>query len=98
MLFCIHLPPDPFRMLACLRLKSRPEHRWWALDLQGLELRMCDIKLSPSLLGKLATYASGKPECLKAVTRVLPDLCQVRSCSILQQQATNHLPPSTPSK
>jgi hypothetical protein len=61
--------------LAYLGLKLRPYHVY--LHLQGLELQMCDIKLSPSLLGKLATYASGKPENLKAVTRVLPELCQV---------------------
>ncbi|KAK9918840.1 hypothetical protein WJX75_007441 [Coccomyxa subellipsoidea] len=56
----------------CIAGEMLVKHMWYT----GLELQMCDIKLSPSLLGKLATYASGKPENLKAVTRVLPELCQ----------------------
>jgi len=47
------------------------------MHVQGLQLPMADIRLSPRLLARLATYASGKAECVKAVTRVLPELCQV---------------------
>lgn len=48
------------------------------VHVQGLQLPMSDIRLSPRLLARLAMYASGKAECVKAVTRVLPELCQVR--------------------
>ncbi len=45
--------------------------------LQGLQLHMSENKLTPLLLSKLAAYASGKAESLKAVIKVLPELCQV---------------------
>ena len=45
--------------------------------LQGLQLPMSENKLTPLLLSRLAAYASGKADSLKAVTGVLPELCQV---------------------
>ncbi len=52
--------------------------------LQGLEMKVSDIKMSPGLLAKLASYASGKAECLKAVTKVLPELCQAGALTSFQ--------------
>lgn len=45
---------------------------------QGLKLQMSENKLNPHLLGKLAAYASGKADSLKAIISVLPELCQVQ--------------------
>ena len=46
---------------------------------QGLRLPAEQIHISPRLLADMATYAAGKPSCVKAVVKLLPDLCQVCS-------------------
>ena len=44
---------------------------------QGLHLPAERILISPRLLADLATYAAGKQSCIKAVVKLLPELCQV---------------------
>jgi hypothetical protein len=44
---------------------------------QGLHLPAERILIAPRLLADLATYAAGKPSCIKAVVKLLPELCQV---------------------
>ena len=43
----------------------------------GLQLAVEDIRLSPRLLSRMAQYAVGKKACIKAVIKLLPELCQV---------------------
>lgn len=46
---------------------------------QGLQLPAEQIHISPRLLADLAMYAAGKSSCIRAVIKLLPDLCQVCS-------------------
>ncbi|CAL8471320.1 g10862 [Coccomyxa elongata] len=56
----------------CMAGELLVKHIWYT----GLQLHMSENKLTPLLLSKLAAYASGKAESLKAVIKVLPELCQ----------------------
>lgn len=47
------------------------------LHAQGLQLPIEEVKIKPHLLASIATYAAGRKDCVKAVIKMLPDLCQV---------------------